>query len=248
MSTIARLLLSTILLSAPAISHAELTLDTKYLGLSQNFNDIPSSNRADYDRVVLLWKKQDKLITTDLLESGEILNDPEITSPIRWGGYGNAHAVFNSKDYYVRAFYYQTANQYREYELSKKEKRKSVAIPGGGACMLYVQDKDLNKAGSLKIALPENNFGTWCNGVDGLGAAGKGRDGVIVALSYYLTDKAPAKKAQDIGQGWRYMTVLIRWREENGKLILTQDDSCLGNPNKIKDIPSARKALDKCGV
>ncbi len=114
--------------------------------------------------------------------------------------------------------------------------------------MLYVQDKDLNKAASLKIALPENNFGTWCNGVDGLGAAGKGRDGVIVALSYYLTGKAPAKKVQDIGQGWRYMTVLIRWREENGKLILTQDDSCLGNPNKIKDIPSARKALDKCGV
>lgn len=42
------------------------------------------------------------------------------------------------------------------------------------------------------------------------------------------------------------MTVLVRFSEQNGKLALIQDDRCLGNPNKYKDIPSARKALSRC--
>ncbi|MTD33135.1 hypothetical protein [Paludibacterium denitrificans] len=42
------------------------------------------------------------------------------------------------------------------------------------------------------------------------------------------------------------MTVLIRFAEANDKLTLTQDDHCLGNPNKYKGIPAARKALSRC--
>ncbi|MDE1714957.1 hypothetical protein PWG14_20930 (plasmid) [Chromobacterium amazonense] len=245
MNIIAKLLLSASILTIANSAWAELMLDTKYFGTNKNYNQL------DWDEakpINAFMHNQKENIKKDLIKSGEVFDDPSREPPISWGGVGHAHAVFNNKDYYIRAFDYQNSKQTQENRQSTIEKREGIAVPGGGVCMLYVQDKDLNKAASLKIALPENNFGTWCNGVDGLGAAGKGRDGVIVALSYYLTGKAPAKKAQDIGQGWRYMTVLIRWREENGKLILTQDDSCLGNPNKIKDIPSARKALDKCGI
>jgi len=61
-----------------------------------------------------------------------------------------------------------------------------------------------------------------------------------------MTGKKPAQCAEDIGEGWRYMTVLVRFSEQNGKLALIQDDRCLGNPNKCKGIPSARKALSRC--
>jgi hypothetical protein len=40
--------------------------------------------------------------------------------------------------------------------------------------------------------------------------------------------------------------VLVRFVNTDGKLTLTQDDRCLGNPNKYKDIPAARKALARC--
>ncbi|WP_189375624.1 hypothetical protein [Vogesella alkaliphila] len=43
------------------------------------------------------------------------------------------------------------------------------------------------------------------------------------------------------------MTVLLRLQKDaSGKIRLVQDDRCLGNPNKHKDIPSARKALSRC--
>ena len=81
-----------------------------------------------------------------------------------------------------------------------------------------------------------------------MGGAGKAADGVLVSLSYYLTGKKPAQRAEDIGKGWRYMTVLIRFEEQDGKLVLKQDDSCFGNPNQIRDIPSARKTLAQCNA
>ncbi|MDN0084537.1 hypothetical protein QU487_17515 [Crenobacter sp. SG2305] len=240
MNTTVKLLLSTFLLSTTVFTHAEMTLNTKYFGMSKSYDQLSWDAR---EPIYNFMKAEEENIKRDLLKTGEITS----TSLITWGAHGYAHATFNEKDYYIRAFNYQTAKQDREYTQSTLEKRKHVTLPGGGACVLYVHDKDLNKAASLKISLPENNHGTWCNGVNGLGSARKGSDGVIVSLSYYLTDNTPAKRAQDIGKGWRYMTVLIRFGEQNGKLILTQDDSCLGNPNKIKDIPTARKVLDKCG-
>jgi hypothetical protein len=41
-------------------------------------------------------------------------------------------------------------------------------------------------------------------------------------------------------------TLLLRWSEENGKLKIEQDDSCLGNPNSIATIAEARKKLKQC--
>lgn len=234
MNTIAKTLFNAVLF-ASMTAHAELTLDTKYLGMSKEFNQLGWNERTPVDEFM---DSEDNAIKSDLLANGEITQ----TSLISWGAYGHAHAVFNGKDYYLRAFDYQTAEQDRRSRVDIRSK----VIPGGGACVLYVNDKELNKVAALKISLPENNYGTWCNGVNGIGSAGKGRDGVLVSLSYYLTDNTPAKRPEEIGQGWRYMTVLIRFAEVDGKLSLTQDDRCLGNPNKYKDIPGARKALSRC--
>lgn len=74
----------------------------------------------------------------------------------------------------------------------------------------------------------------------------KGQDAFLYSLSYYLTDKPLAKKPQDIGDGWRYMTVLLKLHGQDGKVVVEQDDACLGNPNGLKDLASARKALSAC--
>lgn len=236
-------IIATALLSAAMVvtttAYAELTLDTKYLGMDKELSQLGGD---ESNLIEAFMVKEDQKIKADLLASGETAP----TSMITWGAYGHAHAFINGKDYYLRAFNYQTAEQDKEYVQAAASKRKSSALPGGGACVLYVNDKYLNKVASLKISLPENNYGTWCNSVAGIGSMGKGRDGVLIPLSYYLTDDKPAKRAKDIGQGWRYMTVLVRFANTDGKLTLIQDDSCLGNPNKYKDIPAARKALARC--
>ena len=36
-----------------------------------------------------------------------------------------------------------------------------------------------------------------------------------------------AKRASDIGEGWRYMTVLLKLREQGGRVLIEQDDDCL---------------------
>lgn len=150
------------------------------------------------------------------------------------------HLSWDKIDYYVWAVDYISAKQDREYDQAISAKRKSITIPGGGICAVFMHDKDLNPVTSVKIDLPENNYGTWCNGTYALGGAGKGIDG-------YLTDGKRAQKPDEIGQNWYHMTVLLRLQKSaDGKVTLVQDDRCLGNPNRYADIPSARKALSKC--
>lgn len=44
-------------------------------------------------------------------------------------------------------------------------------------------------------------------------------------------------------------TVLLRLKqEEDGKLSITQDSSCLGNPNRIPNLGTARKQLRECAA
>jgi hypothetical protein len=40
--------------------------------------------------------------------------------------------------------------------------------------------------------------------------------------------------------------VLFHIKAVDGKIIAEQDDTCLGNPNRIDNIPDARKRLAKC--
>lgn len=238
MRCIAKKILSSSLLLCATLAHAELVVDTKFGGSSKNAKEM------NWDEQMLLRPfnaKWDKAILQAIAEDNEGIA-PSSTP----GGMGQGHIVWNGKHYYAWAVEYPSASQDREYDKAIAEKRKSVAVPGGGICALYVFDQDLNKLTSLKINLPENSHGTWCNGTYGLGGAGKGVDGVLVTISYYLTGRKPAQRARDIGRGWRYMTVLIRFEEKDGKPMLIQDDSCLGNPNSYDAIPDARKALARC--
>ena len=55
-----------------------------------------------------------------------------------------------------------------------------------------------------------------------------------------------ASKISEVGSGWTRMTSLFRLKEDNGRILVEQDDLCLGNPNQIETIPEARKLLKQC--
>lgn len=239
MNNIARNLFSAGLLLCATLAHGEFVMDQKFNGAKHNVGEVKSE---EWKAVVEPFlKKWDKKILQGIAEDNDGITPSSAT-----GGRDSAHIVWNGKHYYAWAVQYHSADQDKEIDKAISTKRKSVTLPGGGVCAVYVHDQDLNKLASLKIDLPENNHGTWCNGVYGLGGAGRSVDGVLVTLSYYLAGKTPAQRAQDIGKGWRYMTALIRFEEQDGKLMLKQDDSCLGNPNTYDTIPDSRKALSRC--
>lgn len=237
MKNIALNLLGIGLLVCAAGASAEFTVDTKFNGANKAFNQLTWDERRLLDPFFDRWKKI-------ILQA--IKEDNEGIAPSDSGDRDSGHIVWNGKHYYGWVVNYQSAEQDRRNREEVKLKIDRPAIPGGGVCALYVFDQDLNKLASLKIDLTENNHGTWCNGTYGFGSAGKGVGGVLLTISYYLTGKKPAQRTQDIGKGWRYMTALIRFEEKDGKLVLRQDDSCLGNPNNYGTIPDARKALMRC--
>lgn len=229
---------SLLLLLAQTVE-AEFVVDNKFAGATKNIGE-------------LTWKEQDALKPFfDLWETKMLAaiaedNEGEVPSG-RLGDLHSAHLIWNGKHYYAWAVQYQSAAQRRRNREDVRLKKDSPPIPGGGVCALYVFDENLNRLASLKIDLPENNHRTWCNNVRGLGGAGGDIDGMLVSLSYYLTDGKLAKRFEDIGKGWRYMTVLIQFAlKTDGSLALIQDDSCFGNPNTIDNIPTARRVLALC--
>lgn len=152
---------------------------------------------------------------------------------------------WSDRTFYVAGAQYQSKEQNAARDAALARNTHSGPIAGGGICSLFIYDENLKQAAKHDINLNEANGRTWCNGVRAL-ARVKGKDALLFSLSYYLTDKPLAKRAQDIGDGWRYMTVLLNLREQNGKVVIEQDDACLGNPNAFKDVAAARKALVSC--
>jgi hypothetical protein len=152
---------------------------------------------------------------------------------------------WNDRTFYVAGTEYRSREQNAARDAALARNTHSAPIPGGGICALFIYDQNLKQAAKHDIKLNEANGRTWCNGVRAL-ARVKGQDALLFSLSYYLTDKPLAKRAQDIGDGWRYMTVLLKLHEQDGKVVIQQDDTCLGNPNQLKDVSAARKALSAC--
>ena len=67
-------------------------------------------------------------------------------------------------------------------------------------------------------------------------------------MQYFPIDRKAASKVSEIGSGWNRMTVLLRVKAVNGKIVVEQDDTCLNNPNKLDSVPDARKTLIRCNT
>lgn len=151
------------------------------------------------------------------------------------------HMLIGKNNYYIISGTYQTDEQINQHKINK-----SSALPGGGVCELFIYGSSMAPAGNKKIFIAENDNKTFCNGVYGIGRT-NGQNALLIPVSYYFTEKQQKAKAiNSIGKGWRYMTVLLRLKRAGNNIEITQDDTCLGNPNRYPDIPSARRALQKC--
>jgi hypothetical protein len=112
-------------------------------------------------------------------------------------------------------------------------------------CHLMFFDAKFAEAGFNTVKVNEP-YPFYCNSVVGVGVRAKGSDDLLVTVQYFPIDQKLASKASEIGTGWNRMTVLFHIKAMDGKIVAEQDDTCLGNPNRIDNVPDARKRLAKC--
>ena len=112
-------------------------------------------------------------------------------------------------------------------------------------CHIFIFDSTFREVGfhTVKIAEP---WPLFCNAVTAVGTGDKKNNELLLTVQYFPVDRKAASKISEIGSGWNRMTVLLRVKADNGKVIIDQDDRCLGNPNRIETIPDARRRLKKC--
>ena len=112
-------------------------------------------------------------------------------------------------------------------------------------CHVFFFDRHFAEVGHHRVRIDEG-YPFFCNAVPAIGTADKARNQLLITVQYFPIDRELARAAGEIGDGWMRMTVLLQLREENGKLLVEQDDACLGNPNRIETIAEARNLLLRC--
>lgn len=112
-------------------------------------------------------------------------------------------------------------------------------------CHLIFVDANFAEAGFHSIKIDEP-YPVFCNAVPAVGVGSKEQNELLVTVQYFPVDRKAASKISEIGSGWSRMTVLLRVKAMHGKVVVEQDNACLGNPNKIESIPDARKTLIRC--
>ena len=112
-------------------------------------------------------------------------------------------------------------------------------------CHLMFFDGKFAEAGFNTVKLNEP-YQFFCNAVPSIAVRSRGSHDLLITVQYFPIDQKLASKASEIGSGWNRMTVLFHIKAVDGKIVAEQDDSCLGNPNRIGNIPDARKRLAKC--
>jgi hypothetical protein len=88
----------------------------------------------------------------------------------------------------------------------------------------------------------------YCNAIPALGIANKSKNELLITIQYFFVDGSGAIKTSELGSDWSRMTKLFRVKANNGKIEVSEDDSCLRNPNKLDTIAKARKQLQNCAV
>lgn len=112
-------------------------------------------------------------------------------------------------------------------------------------CHVFIFDESFKEVGFHTIEIKESAL-YFCNAVPAVGVGDKTRNEVLMTVQYFFIDGTPAAQISEIGSGWKRMTVALRLKAEGGKVLIEQDDRCLGNPNRIETVPDARRRLARC--
>lgn len=132
---------------------------------------------------------------------------------------------------------------------SKKPNDRSYSCvegqPDVDGCHLMFFDAQGKWMGLHTMQIKEN-FPHFCNAMPAIGIANKANNELLVTMQYFIPEALQGLPVTPTGGGWFRMTSLFRVKAVNGKIEVVQDDACLGNPNRIDNIPEARKTLRQC--
>ncbi len=114
-------------------------------------------------------------------------------------------------------------------------------------CHLFMFGEDLKLESVARLNINRDTTQLqglpMCLSVKAMAVAKVIPDAMLITLGY-IDSAEPAEK--NSGPPEFTTTLLLRFHDQNRKLKIEQDDSCLGNPNKYKTILAARAALGKC--
>ncbi|PUE58887.1 hypothetical protein B9Z44_04335 [Limnohabitans curvus] len=119
--------------------------------------------------------------------------------------------------------------------------------PHVDGCHLMFFDAQGKWVGLYTMQIKER-FPHFCNAMPAIGIANKANNELLVTMQYFIPEALQGLPVTPTGGGWFRMTSLFRVKAVNGKIEVEQDDTCLGNPNRIDNIPDARKRLRQCGA
>lgn len=153
--------------------------------------------------------------------------------------------------YYIKPMLFmlkKNADEVCTFDFKNSDSYRCVeGQPNVQGCHLMFFDAQGKWVGFHTMQIKEG-FPHYCNAMPAVGIANKSRNELLVTMQYFLIDGANAKEISEIGSGWFRMTSLFRVKAVNGKIEVEQDDTCLGNPNRIDNIPEARKRLRQCSA
>lgn len=157
---------------------------------------------------------------------------------------------FDDRKYYIQPMRFMARDKQGEVCTPAPSKGRLTYLCEEGqtyklSCHLMLFNEQFKPIGLHRIHADEL-FPVWCNAVPAMGVYDKKKNELLVTFQYFPTDRKAASKISEVGSGWIRMTSLFRLKEENGRILVEQDDSCLKNPNRIESIPDARKALKRC--
>ncbi|WP_337877815.1 hypothetical protein [Caldimonas sp.] len=113
-------------------------------------------------------------------------------------------------------------------------------------CHVLIFNDKFEEVGYHRIEVKEP-YQFFCNAVPAIGVGDAANNLVLVTMQYFAIDGKPASTIAELGQGWNRMTVALRLElQDNGRVLIRQEDDCLGNPNKYGLIRDARTALSIC--
>ncbi len=117
-------------------------------------------------------------------------------------------------------------------------------------CDLTIVDMDLKVRAVHRFEIPGEvpGFPTNCQVPLGYGVGNKQTGSLLMTLRYGFTNRPLAGSIAAIGNNWFETTRLLRIREQDGQITVTEDNRCLGENNLVPDIPTARKLLRKCPI
>lgn len=131
------------------------------------------------------------------------------------------------------------AKNYREYTCQEGQ-------PDVNGCHLMFFNAKGQSVGFHTMQIKER-FPTSCSIVRAVGVANKADNTLLVTMGYSMPYEQPREqRIKELRLNSYEMTSLFKVKAVNGKIEVEQDDTCLGNPNKIDNIAFARTALDVC--